>query len=152
MIALIVAEESAAKGPIHFALKHGGFEIRDAASPDAAALIVKDHGCASCVLTIDSKRLSTSRGARSWASFLAEHPTLSAVVTTHTPADDTALEATGGANRLLLENPFDAAAVVAGVRHAVTDPAARDNRTIARVRRPKGEAKPRSRTRSAKTG
>jgi DNA-binding NarL/FixJ family response regulator len=135
LIALIVAEETAAKGPIHFALRHGDLETRDVVSPDDAALIVKEHGCASCVLTIDARRLSASRGARSWASFLLDHPTLSAVVTTRTPADEAARRTTGAANRLLLENPFDAAAVVAAVRRALETSAARDESTMKRVPR-----------------
>jgi len=140
LIAVIAGGKPASTGPIGFALEHAGFEIRDAATPDDAALIVKDHGDANCVLTIDARKLSASAGHRTWASFMADHPALSAVVTTHAAADDAALEATRGANRRLLENPFDAAAVVAGVRRAVHEPAPHTGEKMARVRLARDES------------
>ena len=46
-------------------------------------------------------------------------------MTSHGRADEVMRKITGEANRVVLENPFDAAAVVAGVRRAVASPMTR---------------------------
>lgn len=140
MIALIAGEEAAGRGQIHCALVYEGFETSHVSTPDDAECLVRDHGSANCVLTIDARTLSARRGGRTWAAFLAGHPALSVVVTVCGAADDTARQATTGTNRILLENPFDAAAVLAGVRRAVEKPAPRGRRATARVRRSEDEA------------
>lgn len=141
MIALIAGEEATRKGTIYYALQHGGFEARPACSPDEAERIVQDHGSASCVLTIDAGTLSTASAAQAWAKLLSDHPRLSAVVTTHAAAGETARQATRGANRILLESPFDAAAVVAGVRRALGKRAAQEAGKMKPVRRTHGAAR-----------
>ncbi len=126
MIAIIAEGESADTGAVHYAFEHAGFAPQRVSSPDRAEALVNDEGCANCVLAIDASLL-VERGAegRSWASFLADHPALGAVVTSSGTASDAARRAASEPNRIVLENPFDAAAVVAGVRHATATPMAR---------------------------
>lgn len=126
MIAIIAGEEAADTAAVQYAFAHAGFAPRHVSTPDRAEEVVRDQGCANCVLAIDASLLSAKAGeGPSWASFLADHPALGAVVTSHGRADEVMRKITGVANRVVLENPFDAAAVVAGVRRAVASPMTR---------------------------
>ena len=135
VIAVIAGEDGASKGLLHCALRCEGFEARNASTPDEAERILADHGYASCVLTIDARRLGAPGTATSWDSVLAGHPTLRVVITVQGQPSPAARKASAGANRILVQNPFDAAAVMAGVRRAVAEPPAPEARKPRAVRR-----------------
>ncbi len=136
MIAIIAGKETADTEAVQYALLHAGFATRRLASPDRAEDLVNEEGCKNCVVAIDARRLAEGSGSRTWASFLNDHPALGAVVTAWSHPDEAAQKATSEANRTIVENPFDAAAVVAGLRKAVSASARREASPMTRVARP----------------
>lgn len=130
MIAIIVNGSAMWSGPIPLALEHAGFETRPAETTDQAGFDVRNHGCEGCVVVVESSALGRRAGTATWTSFLAAHSSVPAVVIVWGEADTLARGACDAPHRLLLENPFDAAAVVAATRRA----ASRVVRSVAPVR------------------
>ena len=118
MIALIVGDEDMRRGPIAFALAYGGFEAYETFTTDEADGDVSRHGAEDCVLIIDADALDSRAGSTSWVTFLTSHHTVPAVVVARGTVDPEARAVASEPHRILLENPFDAAAVVAAARRA----------------------------------
>lgn len=118
MLAIVVGNENMRNGPIPIALEMVGFEPREVSTIDEAARVLGALGTKNCILVAHADALGSRAASSSWASFLADHPALAAVVVVLGEAD---LEARGVAiapHRILLENPFDAAAVAAAALRA----------------------------------
>ena len=106
------------KGPIPIALAHAGFEAREIFTTDEADCAVGTHGAGACVLVVDAGSLDSRAGSATWNSFVTSHRTVAAVVVARGKADPEARAVASEPHRILLENPFDAAAVVAAARRA----------------------------------
>jgi hypothetical protein len=118
MIAVIVGDEEMRCGPIPLALAHAGFEPHDASSGDEAdAQVEARAGGAGCVLILDSGSLDRPANGGTWRRFLADHDRLPAVVVARGPLPEPGALA-GEPHRIVVESPFDAAAVVAAARCA----------------------------------
>lgn len=120
MIAIVVGGEALWTGPIPLALEHAGFETRPTGTTDQAGFDVRNHGCEGCVVVVEGAALGRRAGSATWASFLAAHPSLAAVVVVWGEADVMAREACRPPHRVLIENPFDAAAAVAAANRAAS--------------------------------
>jgi hypothetical protein len=118
MIAMIVGDEDMRRGPIPIALAHAGFEAREAFTTDQADCDVGTHGAEDCVLVVDAGSLDSRAGSATWASFLTSHRAVAAVVVARGQVDSEARAVATEPHRILLESPFDAAAVVAAARKA----------------------------------
>ncbi len=132
MIAGIVGDENMRQGPIPIALQFAGFETHDLSTPDQAECDVRSHGSEGCLLVIDAAALEERAGRAAWCCFLTRHPTVSAVVVACGGASTRVASAVRGQNRTLVEDPFDAAAVVAAIERRVSATPSR------RVRRASG--------------
>ncbi len=118
MIAIIVGDQHMRRGPIPIALAHAGFEARETLTTDEADCDVGTHGAEACVLVIDAGSLDCRAGSDTWTSFLTSHRAVAAVVVARGQANSKARAAASEPHRILLENPFDAAVVVAAARRA----------------------------------
>lgn len=115
MIALVVGE-AAGQGPLMLAFAHAGFVPHGVSSPEDAARALAAHGTSACVLVLDASFFETAAGGSRWDGLLARHPELAAVVVARGPARRAAHAPER--HRVLLQDPFDAAAVVAAARRA----------------------------------
>jgi len=116
MIAIIVGDEDMRRGPIPIALAHAGFEGRETFTTDEADCEVGTHGAEASVLVIDAGSLDSHSGSATWTTFLTRHRTVAAVIVEmEKPSSETRAVASKP-HRILLENPFDAAAVVAAAQ------------------------------------
>jgi len=132
VIAIVAGSEALWTGPIPLALEHAGLEARPTETTDQAGFDVRNHGCEGCVLVVDAAVLEQRCGSATWASFIASHPALPTVVLVWGEASDAARASCGAPHRMLLENPFDAAAAVTAVHRvaarALRAPRAADTR------------------------
>jgi DNA-binding NtrC family response regulator len=136
MIAMIVGDEDMRMGPIPFALAYAGFEARETCTTDEAEYTVGMHGAKDCVLVVDAGMLDRRAGSATWNTFLTSHRAVAAVVVTRVGAPPEMQAAASEPHRILLENPFDAAAVVAAARRASAAP----RLPVRRARQPLREA------------
>lgn len=134
MIAMVVGDEDMRKGPISIALDHAGFEARETFTTDEADCDVGTCGAEACVLVVDAGSLASRAGSTTWTSFLTSHRSVAVVVVAHGQADSEARAVASQPHRILLENPFDAAAVVAAVRRASSPHQPAIRRASARLR------------------
>lgn len=118
MIALVAGEEPLGSGPIPIALAHAGFEACEALGPDAAARRIGEHGPQRCLLVLDARSLSSEAGSAPWSRLLEEHDELAVVLVLRGTADPGTRALARAPHRILVENPFDAAAVVAAAIRA----------------------------------
>jgi DNA-binding response OmpR family regulator len=118
MIAMIVGDEDMRRGPIPIALAEAGFEARETFTTDEADCDVGTHGADACVLVVDAGSLDSRAGSATWTSFLTSHRAVAAVVVARGQVDSEARALASEPHRILLENPFDAATVVAAARRA----------------------------------
>jgi DNA-binding NtrC family response regulator len=116
VIAMIVGDEAMRQGPVPLALAHAGFETRDAHATQDADSGVERHGAAECVWIVDTRMLEARAVGAEWSAFLIHRRELPAVVIAHGAARPEVRAATREPNRVLLEDPFDAAAVVMAAR------------------------------------
>jgi DNA-binding NtrC family response regulator len=126
MIAMLVGDESLRSGPIALALAHAGFETRTAQGVED----VERLGAGDCVLVVDAEALASQPGASRWAGFLARPAAPPAVLVAHGAPSPAVRAAALGPQRILVEDPFDAAAVVAAILRAT-----RQQRTAPQPRR-----------------
>jgi DNA-binding NtrC family response regulator len=119
VIAIIAADSDVRKGPIPLALAHAGFETQEIATTDDAARAVGAHGAKNCVLVVAADSLEQRAGSSTWSAFLESHPKVAATVVASGRLDRAARAVTSGRRRVLVESPFDAAAVVSAARRAV---------------------------------
>lgn len=134
MIALIVGEAQARRGPLGLAFAHAGFEPRGISTPDDAAREVAAHGAEACLLVVDAHALERGAGGASWTGLLTRHADLAAVLVARGPARSEAPALVREPHRVLLEDPFDAAAVVAAARRASSPGRPRPTRVASRLR------------------
>jgi hypothetical protein len=115
VIAGIVGDEGMRRGPIPIALQIAGFETHDLSTAEQAEHRIRSRDPRGWVLVIDAESLERreSGGRLTWSSFLSRRPALSVVVVAYGEAAAGVRDAAWGWNRILLEDPFDAAAVVA---------------------------------------
>lgn len=118
MIALIVSEPGTPRGLLAYALDFAGLDTREVLSVHQAGSLVRQLGSRNCVVVIEAESLSDAPGSGTWRAFLRSRSELPAVVTACAPANSATRHLIAGRYRILLENPFDAAAVVAAVRRA----------------------------------
>jgi DNA-binding NtrC family response regulator len=118
VIAILVGHEDMRGGPIPIALEHAGIEAREIATTDEADAWVERHGAQACVLLVEAGCLRERTGSGSWTGFLVGHRALPAVVVAAAGAAAEARAVSREPHRILLENPFDAAAVVEAVQRA----------------------------------
>jgi hypothetical protein len=116
MIAIIAGDADVRRGPIPIALAHAGFETREAFTTDQADRAVEAGG-QGCVLVVDASSLERGTGT-TWSGFLTRHPAVAAVVVSRGSPGDRTRAAAGGPHRILVGDPFDAAAVVTAARRA----------------------------------
>jgi hypothetical protein len=119
VIAIIAADSDVHRGPIPLALAHAGFETQEIATTDEAERAVGAHGVKNCVLVVGTDSLERRAGTATWSAFLASHPAVAATVVVAGRPDPAARALAGGPRRILVESPFDAAAVVSAARRAV---------------------------------
>jgi hypothetical protein len=115
VIAIIAADSDVRRGPIPIALAYAGFETQ-AATSDEADRAVETRGGEECVLVLGADALERGAGTV-WSGFLARHPAVAAVVVAH-GSPGIARTVAGGPHRILVGDPFDAAAVVSAARRA----------------------------------
>jgi DNA-binding NtrC family response regulator len=118
MIAMVAGSAEMRRGPVPVALAHAGFEVRDTSTTDAADCTVGEHGASSCVLIVDAGSLDRRAGSATWSRFLDSHRAVPAVVVTRGEAHPELHAAAREGHRVLLESPFDTAAVVVAARQA----------------------------------
>lgn len=118
MIALLAGTEDLRSGPIPMALVQAGFEARETSTTDQADDELAAHGAEGCVLVVEAASLGSRAGGASWTRFLCTHPALAAVVVGRGGFGSEARALAGPPHRILLEDPFDASAVVAAARRA----------------------------------
>ena len=111
----IIGGGSVQGGPIPMALVLAGFEACEVESADDAKRRLRRYGPGECMLVLDARSLERER--ESWADLL-EDSRAAAVVLAYGEADPTARTLTEAPHRILVENPFDAAAVVAAAIRA----------------------------------
>ena len=122
MIAGIVGGERMRRGPIPKALQIAGFETQDLSTAEQAEHEVRRHGPGGSVLVIEAASLGEQAVHAAWSSFLDRCPTVSIVVVACGEPVAQVQKSVCGRNRILLEDPFDAAAVVAAVERASETP------------------------------
>jgi len=137
VIAMIVGDEGLRKGPIPIALAHAGFEPREIFTTDEADCAVGAHGVGTCVLVVDADLLDSRARSSTWTSFVTSHRAVATVVVTRGKADPIARAVASEPHRILLENPFDAATVVAAARR-VSSPRRPRNRRVSAQQREAG--------------
>ncbi len=134
MIAIIVGDENMKRGPIPIALVHAGFEARETFTTDEADRDIGTHGADACVLVLDAGSLDSRAGSATWTTFLTNHRAVAAVVVARGKADPEARLVASEPHRILVEDPFDAAAVVAAARRAPSLRRSRIRRVPAQLR------------------
>ena len=129
-ITTIVGDESLRNGLIPIALAYGGVGVCHASTTDQANRALAAHGVESCLLLLRADALGARTGRMTWRELLETHEGLAAVVIADEEPGPEVRSVCGGSHRILLENPFDGAAVVAAVRRAVSAP--RPERPVAK--------------------
>jgi hypothetical protein len=115
----IIGDDYLENGPIPIALALAGFEACETKSPEDAAGRLGQYGPHDCMLVLDARSLESGGDIKSW-NHLLEDPRVAAVVVTSDGANPWVRAHTQAPNRILLENPFDAAAVVTAAIRAST--------------------------------
>jgi hypothetical protein len=105
-------------GPIPLALAHAGFEVRQISTSDEADCELAAHGAGGCVLVVGATSLGSRAGSPTWARFLSRRAALPAVVVGRGALDVEVRSLAAPPHRILLEDPFDAAAVAAAALRA----------------------------------
>jgi predicted exporter len=118
MLAIVVGNENMQNGPIPIALEIVGFEPREVSTIDEAARVLGALGAKDCIVIVHADALGSRAASSRWAKFLADHPALAAVVVARGEADPGARAVAIAPHRILLEDPFDAAAVAAAALRA----------------------------------
>jgi hypothetical protein len=113
----IIGDDYFENGPIPIALALAGFEACEIKSPEDAAGRLDQHGPHDCMLVLDARSLELEGDSKSW-SHLLDDPRVAAVVVACGEASPWARALTQAPHRILLENPFDAAAVAAAAARA----------------------------------
>jgi hypothetical protein len=117
--AIIAGDESFKSGPIPIALAHAGFEVCECKDPSDAADRIGEHRPCECMLVLDAGSLESDDPR--WGRLLGDHERVAAVVVSLGGASPEARTLAQVPHRVLLEAPFDAAAVVAAaIRAAAT--------------------------------
>jgi hypothetical protein len=98
------------------ALEHAGFAVRDAFDSDEAASIARASG-SGCVLVLGAELLSLPGGGAAWLRLKREVPRLALAVVSRGEALPAALKRLRSA--LVLENPFDGAAIARAAHTAL---------------------------------
>jgi DNA-binding NtrC family response regulator len=119
MIAWVVSEKDTPRTPVSYALEYAGFEARDVFTIDEVDRALEFHGIRDSVVVIGTQMLSERRGRQTWMNFLEARPELMLVVVSLARANDSAREIMRVRSGILVEEPFDAAAVVTAVYRAV---------------------------------
>jgi len=133
-IAMIVGT-ALREGPFRWGLEHAGYQVRDMVTTDQAAACVQIHGTGACLLALDARSLDERDGSATWRTLLERMPDLPAVLVACGGTPPRAREAAHQLHRVLVEEPFDAAAVVAGATAALAVPGpAGGGRPMERVR------------------
>jgi hypothetical protein len=127
MIAIIHGEYFE-EGPIPIALALAGFEACEIRSAQEAAGRIDQSGAHDCMLVLDARSLGSDGDAESWNRLL-DDPRVSAVIVACGEPSPSARAAAQAPHRILIENPFDPAAVVAAAARA----AARAPQRVQRV-------------------
>jgi len=118
MIVLVVSDMGAPRGLLACAFDFAGLDVREVVSVHQAASLVREFGSRNCLVVIEAESLSASPGSGTWRAFLRSRSELPVVVTACAPASPAIRDLVAGRDRILLEDPFDAAAVVAAVQRA----------------------------------
>jgi DNA-binding NtrC family response regulator len=121
MLALIAQPETMS-GPIPVALRYGGLEPRPTSTTEEAEKELGTSSAGACVLLLDAGSLDVGAGPGTWRAFLSRHPALPVVIVAHEDSDLAANAVGREPHHVLLVDPFDAAAIVAAVRRAITRP------------------------------
>jgi hypothetical protein len=117
-IAWVASEAGAPRGPLYFALAYEGFDAREVSNPAQIEAAIERDGTRGCVLVVSAEMLPLPRDRATWGAFLSAHPGIPLVVAALECADEATHAAVQAARGILLEGPFDAAAVVAAARRA----------------------------------
>jgi hypothetical protein len=124
-IAWVVCGVGEPHGPLYFALAYEGFDVREVRDPAEVEAGIGPARARGCVLLVEAERLAAPRRDTGWGAFLRAHPGLPLVVASLQRVDEDTRAAVRAARGILLEGPFDAAAVVAAARRACPMPPAR---------------------------
>ena len=116
MMVLIVTERGTARGLLACAFALAGLNAREVTSMGQADSFVGLLGPRNCVLVIAADSLSDTEVSVSWRAFLRSWPALPVVVTACAHPNDSILDLIADKHRILLKDPFDAAAIVVAVR------------------------------------
>ncbi|MEZ4331857.1 MAG: hypothetical protein R3F35_08875 [Myxococcota bacterium] len=119
MIALIAADEGLGSGPIPIGLAHAGFEVVPVEGATQAADEVERRGAEDCLVLLGEE--TYCRGLADggpWDALFDAHERLAVVVVAPGCAREETRRLTRRPHRLLLVDPFDTAAVVAGAIRA----------------------------------
>jgi hypothetical protein len=121
VIAMIAGGEDTRRGPLPLAFAHAGFEPCELLDTDEADRLLAARGPGSCVLVLDVGSLDPGAGSAGWTRYLARHRDVPAVVVARGGVDvEVRAVASGEPHRVLVDSPFDPAAVVAAARQAAS--------------------------------
>jgi DNA-binding response OmpR family regulator len=112
MIVMIVTDPGKPRGLLAYAFDLAGMDTREVLSVYQADSLVLQFGSRNCVLVIEVEALESG----TWRAFLRSRSRLPVVVTACAAASYAIRDLVAEEGRILLEDPFDAAAVVAAVR------------------------------------
>lgn len=119
MIAIIVGNESWRGGAVPLALAYAGFEPCETADPDDAARRIDESGPQGCLLVLEAGTLSSEGSeAGGWERLLDGNEAVPAVLVVCGGLAPQARALLQAPHRVVLEDPFDAAAVVAAAIRA----------------------------------
>lgn len=116
MIVIVVTQPGAPRGLLRYALELAGLETREVVSVEQADSVVRRTGSRNCVVVIEAESLSDAPRSGTWRTFLRSWSELPVVAIARADTHDSIRDLVARRDRILLENPFDAAAVVAAVR------------------------------------
>jgi len=116
MLALIVSEWGAPRGPLPYAFGLAGLDTREVLSVSQADSLVRSLGSGDCVVVIEAEYLSEEPGCGRWGAFLRRRSEIPVVVTACSQTHASIRNLLAGRDWILLESPFDAAAVVSAAR------------------------------------
>lgn len=124
MISIVACRSDVFEDRVANAVRDCGFRVRYARTADQAEYLVKANGPESCLVVVEADLLPEGPPEDTWERFIHRWPQLPLLVTAPGRADEALRRMVRERNGVLLEDPFDAAAIGrAAVRACTSAPA-----------------------------